>query len=117
MKILRKLRNEKGLTQSEVAKFLGVGRTTYTQYETGKSEPDVKTLKKLAIFFNVTVDYLINDGKMQNEPKEQNEILKEIETLSEESKKELEKYIQLLKIKEQVEKTKEEQSSALEKEA
>ena len=64
-KRLRALRKEKGLKQIDIANVLGVSRTTYTQYETEKSEPDLATVAKLAEFFKVTTDYLL--GK-SNEP-------------------------------------------------
>ena len=38
---------------------LGVDRTTYTKYESGKSEPPIEFLEKISDFFGVTVDYLI----------------------------------------------------------
>lgn len=57
---LKELRIAKGLYQKDVADFLGVDRTTYTKYESGASEPDIATLTKLADYFCVTVDYLIN---------------------------------------------------------
>ncbi len=59
---LRLLRKEKNLKQIDLANYLGVSRTTYTQYETGKSEPDLKMVQKLADFFGVTVDYLLGRG-------------------------------------------------------
>ncbi len=58
-KRLRALREGKGLKQVDIAKMLGVSRTTYTQYETEKSEPDLATVAKLAEFFNTTTDYLL----------------------------------------------------------
>lgn len=58
-KKLKLLRNNKKLTQADVAKYLDVSRTTYTQYETGKSEPDLATVDRLAEFFSVSVDYLL----------------------------------------------------------
>ena len=58
-KRLRALRKEKGLKQIDIANVLGVSRTTYTQYETEKSEPDLATVTKLAEFFNTTTDYLL----------------------------------------------------------
>ena len=64
-KRLRALRKEKGLKQIDIANVLDVSRTTYTQYETEKSEPDLATVTKLAEFFSVTTDYLL--GK-SNEP-------------------------------------------------
>lgn len=66
--ILKSLRDEKGLKQVDIANFLGVSRTTYTQYETGKSEPDLATVNKLAGFFSVSVDYLLGRTNMKNSP-------------------------------------------------
>lgn|GEM_PF-6453579 len=48
---LNLLRKEKELTQQDVAKMLDVSHSTYTQYETGNSEPDLATANKLAKFF------------------------------------------------------------------
>lgn len=50
---LRKLRTRKKMTQKDVAERLGVDRTTYTSYETGKVEPSLPTMKKLAAIFEV----------------------------------------------------------------
>lgn len=69
---LKYLRGKMGLKQEDVAKVLGVGRTTITNYETGFSEPSLKHLRKLASFFNVSVDYLLNnsdDSSDSNESK------------------------------------------------
>lgn len=45
-------------SQAVVAQVIGVDRTTYSKYETGDSEPDFENVKKLADFYDVTVDYL-----------------------------------------------------------
>jgi len=120
-KRLKKLRKEKGLKQLDIAKFLNISRSTYGHYETGHAVPSKESIEKLSDFFNVTVDYLLcrtNDKKSHNrEINTFDSFIEEIDSLSEESKKELEKYIQLLKMKDQLDKGKEEQSSALEKEA
>ncbi len=58
-KRLRALREGKGRKQADIAKVLGVSRTTYTQYETEKSEPDLETVKNLAEYFETTTDYLL----------------------------------------------------------
>ena len=62
-KKLKVLRELKKLKQSDIAEMLGVSRTTYTQYETEKSEPDLKTVLKLAKFFSVSVDQLLLLGE------------------------------------------------------
>lgn len=56
---LRRLRRENGLTQNELSKRLNVSNGTIAMWETGKRQPDLSTLQKLAEFFNVTVDYLM----------------------------------------------------------
>lgn len=55
---LRKLRKEKGMTQSELSKVLGIAQTTYAGYETGKSEPDLNTLTKIADYYKISLDFL-----------------------------------------------------------
>jgi transcriptional regulator with XRE-family HTH domain len=67
---LRFLREKSGKIQSELAEFLSVGRTTYTNYETGKTEPDLNTVKKIAEYFHVTVDYLLAGDKLPERPSE-----------------------------------------------
>ena len=47
------------LTQSQVAKQLGISVSTYTKYETASNEPDLKMLVKLADFYHLSVDYLL----------------------------------------------------------
>ncbi|MBR1983427.1 MAG: helix-turn-helix transcriptional regulator [Clostridia bacterium] len=56
---LRELRKEKGLSQSQVATFLGCNQTAIGKYERGQLEPNFFALKKLADYFECSVDYLI----------------------------------------------------------
>lgn len=56
---LKELRLLNQVTQTEIAKYLGVTQSTYNYYEKSKTEPDISTLKKLADYFQVSVDYLI----------------------------------------------------------
>ncbi len=58
--ILKKLREEHGLKQQEVADFLEMSRTGYTHYELGHSQPSIEQIIKLAKFYKVTTDYLLN---------------------------------------------------------
>ncbi len=63
---LRQLRENKQLSQGEVAKLIGVARPTYVLYETGKSRP-VRKIKELCALFNVTSDYILgNDSNTSN---------------------------------------------------
>ncbi|HOL11059.1 MAG TPA: helix-turn-helix transcriptional regulator [Bacillota bacterium] len=57
---LKKLRKAKKLTQSELAKQLNVSTSTIAMYETAKREPDYKTLAKIANFFEVSIEQLLD---------------------------------------------------------
>jgi transcriptional regulator with XRE-family HTH domain len=59
MKRLAELRNLAGVAQQDIAEYLGVARGTYSRYETGEREPDVDTIIRLADYFNVSIDYLL----------------------------------------------------------
>lgn len=67
---LRSLREKKGLSQTEAAKRLGMVRTTYSNYEAGNREPDNESLKKLAEFYEVSVDYLLGIEKPSGETRD-----------------------------------------------
>ena len=55
---LKELRLEKGETQKDLANAIEVGRTTISEYESGKIVPKQEGLLKIANHFNVSVDYL-----------------------------------------------------------
>ena len=57
--VFKQLRLSSGMTQEELAKRLGVSRSTIGMYETGARTPDADTLEKIADLFNVDVDYLL----------------------------------------------------------
>lgn len=58
---LKQLRAAKGLTQYEMACQLNVTRQTISSYESGRIQPDVDTLKRLAALYSVSLDDLIYD--------------------------------------------------------
>lgn len=55
---LKKLRSEMGITQTELAKVIGVKPSTVGMYETGERQPNFEIEEKIADFFNVSLDYL-----------------------------------------------------------
>jgi len=57
---LRNLLEERGLTQKGLAQQLGIPVSTLGGYVQGTSEPDFQTLKILATYFNVSLDYLLD---------------------------------------------------------
>lgn len=56
---LKEIREDKQLSQSEVAKLLNVKQNTYSQYETEKRQIPIVMLVQLAEFYGVSVDYLL----------------------------------------------------------
>ena len=55
---LRDLREDKDMTQEQVAKLLGTVREQYGKYELGKQEIPFHHVITLARFYNVTIDYI-----------------------------------------------------------
>ena len=56
---LKRIRKQYKMTQEDVAKFLGISRSGYTYYETGKTVPSVEMLKKLATMYDTTIDDVV----------------------------------------------------------
>lgn len=56
---LRELRIEKQISQSELAKILGVSQRSISSWETGFRRPEYEMLEQLADFFDVTMGYLL----------------------------------------------------------
>lgn len=58
---LKSIRKQYKMTQEDVAKFLGISRSGYTYYETGKSLPSIDVLKKLAAIYDTTIDAVVGN--------------------------------------------------------
>ena len=58
-KRLKELREEKGLTQRQLAEHLNLNSVTYLHYEKAQREPPLAVLAQMALFFDVTTDYLL----------------------------------------------------------
>ena len=56
---LKELRDEKGLTQKQIADLLHLNSVTYLHYEKSQREPPLSVLADMALFFDVSVDYLL----------------------------------------------------------
>lgn len=61
MNQIRSLRKEKGMTMKELGKAIGVAESTISLYENEKRMPDADTMKRLARFFNVSIDTLMGE--------------------------------------------------------
>ena len=58
-KILKLLRNEKNMSQQELADALGISKSSINMYERGERQPNFEVLETIADFFNVDIDYLL----------------------------------------------------------
>lgn len=56
---LKELRNEKRLTQAQIATVFKVSKTTICQWETCKQEPSLEDVTAVAKYFDVSTDYLL----------------------------------------------------------
>ncbi|MBE6008556.1 MAG: helix-turn-helix domain-containing protein [Lachnospiraceae bacterium] len=92
---LKTLRKQKGITQSDLAGILNYGYTAVSNYESGRNEPSIKDLKKIAEFFDVSMDYLlcVNDIKnpyvVSSDKEPDEEFLQKYSYLSSEGKNQL----------------------------
>lgn len=62
---LKKLRNEKGISQKSLAEILGVTQQTVSNYETGEIEPDITLLSRMADYFETSIDDLVGRAKIR----------------------------------------------------
>ena len=56
---LKELRKSKGISQLKMAIDLNTNQNTISRYETGEREPGINELIKIADYFNVSIDYLL----------------------------------------------------------
>ncbi|AMV11726.1 MULTISPECIES: helix-turn-helix domain-containing protein [Geobacillus] len=103
---LQELRSKLNMRQEDVAKKIGVGRTTYAMYEQGKREPDYETLLKLADLFEVSTDYLLTGKTTVESKKQTNLFFFDTEGLTEEEIDEIKKHIEYVKWRAQQERKK-----------
>ncbi|HBN13105.1 MAG TPA: transcriptional regulator [Clostridiales bacterium] len=56
---LKELREDRGFTQKQLSERLGINSVTYLHYEKEQREPPLSLLADMAVFFGVSVDYLL----------------------------------------------------------
>ncbi len=58
---LRDLREDHDLTQTKLAKMLGMSQTGYSKYETGENDIPTAILIQLARYYNTSIDFLLGE--------------------------------------------------------
>ncbi len=59
---LKRIRKQYKMTQEDVAKLLGISRSGYTYYETGKTVPSVEVLQKLSAIYSTSIDVIVGNS-------------------------------------------------------
>ena len=108
--ILREIREDRKLSQKEIAEVLGTRQTYYSRYETGEHEVPTRVLDKLADYYGVSVDYIL--GRTESTQgvdalsrpvtleRTAGRLLSEILALSEKGRQAVVDYVELQTIKE-----------------
>ncbi|HBC98059.1 MAG TPA: XRE family transcriptional regulator [Clostridium sp.] len=115
---MKELRAEENITLEELAKALSTTKSTLSRYENNLRTPNADFINQLAKYFNVSVDYLLGNSNDKNIDESKiseidKKLIDDITSLDDDLKKEAEKYIELLKIKQNLDKNKDEQSATL----
>ena len=97
---LKELRKDNNISQKRLSNFLNFGYTAIANYESGRNQPSLDTVKKIAQFFGVTVDYLIGASDYPRSEKditaEEAELLEIFREIDGEEREALKKVIYLL---------------------
>ena len=83
---LRTLIEERNMTQKELAQQMNIAPSTIGSYVQNTREPDFATLKLLAGYFDVSIDYLLDYSSGETENHQEDEMLRIFRSLTEEQK-------------------------------
>lgn len=86
--VFEQLLQKRGVTPYKVAKEAGVTQTALSNWKTGKSQPTLKTLQKIANYFGVSVDYLMTGKDSSQEDssltaRDKRDIAKDLDSIME----------------------------------
>lgn len=88
-----RLREAKGVKDSDVVKATGITKSTFSDWKSGRSKPKNEKLQKIADYFGVTVDYLMTGETPEEKkditltPKDEHDIAKDLDRIMGEIKK------------------------------
>ncbi|GIP35501.1 helix-turn-helix domain-containing protein [Paenibacillus sp. J2TS4] len=103
---IKSLRDQAGLSQKRLAESLGISNVQLSRYETGDRKPDPDTIRQIADFFDVSVDYLLGrDSRTHQElpeidDPELNILFRDLKNASPEIREETRKFLEFLMEKE-----------------
>lgn len=67
-KTIKGIREEKGLTQLQIAELVHMHRSNYSKVESGERELSIEAVNTVAVYFGMTIDQLVNfDGNIPDE--------------------------------------------------
>ncbi len=67
-KIIKTIREEKGMTQQQIAELIHMHRSNYSKVESGERDISLEAINTIAQYFGMTIDQLVNfDGKVPEE--------------------------------------------------
>lgn len=95
MNRIKHLRTIAGIKQIDLASRLNVRQGTISNWESGKTEPDIESLQKLADIFGTTVDYVLGGGTTSDHKplaSDEEQLLSAYRAMSEQKKQELISY-------------------------
>jgi len=72
---IKELRIKNNMTQNDLASVVGLTATGISYWESGKANPDIKSINKLADYFNVSIDYIYGKKDISESNDEEMEIL------------------------------------------
>ena len=90
---LKHLRNDKGLTQEQLAEHFYVSSRTVSRWETGRNMPDVEMLIELADFYDVEIHEIIEGERKSENVEKEKETLKKVAEYADAEKAKLKKKV------------------------
>lgn len=94
MNQIKAYRTKLGQTQAELASACNVKQNTVSAWETGRSEPDFESLKKMADIFNCSIDEIL--GQKEKPVVKDDRLNRKLELLNDENLQRMEDYVDLL---------------------
>ncbi|MEC0329163.1 helix-turn-helix transcriptional regulator [Paenibacillus sp. FSL R5-0527] len=67
-KRIRDLREDRDMTQQQLADYLNISQATYSRYESGNLDVPSSVLIKLSEFYNVSIDYILGQTNISKRP-------------------------------------------------